>query len=1005
MKNYLPENKRQNCCTLFKTRKCFFFIFLIASLLYGRNSFSVTYTVTNTLDAGAGSLRQAILDANANVGNDQVIFNLGAGGPFTITLLSALPLLTDNAGVTIDGWNNSGNDGIPNTVAVFSTSVGTPLNPVYKIILDNGANIPVGISASGGNNMIRGLVLQNFGDGVPSNNDIAISLASANNTVVGCYIGMDITGTIAGTLTNIGIRITSGNNKIGDGTKAGVNLLSGLINSGYKIYISGATATANIIKGNIIGLKADGTTIITGTTSSGIYLITSANSNTIGGVNSEDGNLISGNRSTGISVGTNSNVIQGNYIGPLSDGMSGLVGTMQSNGLNIWGQYNLLGGSVVGARNLISGNTNLGMDMSGHNNIIKGNYWGPNKLGTARLSVSNNSGMAVNGGTGTVIGGNLPGEGNLMSGLPGMAIWLLYNVGPVTTSIKQNTIGLAANGTSSLTGGGNGTGILMMLNTSNNIIGGSTSADRNIISGNSTGISMSSNCGGGNLIRGNYIGIAGNGTNRVIGASQGSGISVTSVSITTAISNTIGGTGAGDGNLISGNTTNGILLSGTASSLTTVLQNTIGPQANGTSTITGGASQSGINMINSHTNIIGGTTSASRNIISANNQGVIIDGVSAKRNKVMGNFIGPGSGGVAITGATQSRGVVIQNSASSNTVGGYLGNFGANPMGNVIANNTSDGIYIFSVAADSNLISRNLIYLNGAASKPINLNYGANQGNSGKTVPVIMTVTTSVVTGSAAATGGVGDTVEVFANTTGNCRDMMTYKGSTLADAVGNWTLSGITINNGESVVATARTVANHNTGEASICTVPLPIELLYFNAVCTEDKKTKLNWASASERGSDYFIIERSDDGINYKYIGKIKAAGTNNRTVNYFFVDEEPVTGISYYRLKQTDLDKNFKYYNKVFISDCFNKQTKILVFPNPAQDYIYINFSATRNEPVNIEIFDMMGKSLLNRNFNCDPENNSFEIKTEDLPKGIYFIKIILPSGTEQIKFLKN
>src|ERR1044071_3673438 len=71
---------------------------------------SNTYVVTNTGNTGAGSFRQAIIDANTNPGNDLIIFNLGAGGPFTIGITTVLPNLTDPAGVTIDGWNNLGNN-------------------------------------------------------------------------------------------------------------------------------------------------------------------------------------------------------------------------------------------------------------------------------------------------------------------------------------------------------------------------------------------------------------------------------------------------------------------------------------------------------------------------------------------------------------------------------------------------------------------------------------------------------------------------------------------------------------------------------------------------------------------------------------------------------------------------------------------------------------------------------------------------------------------------------
>jgi hypothetical protein len=84
---------------------------------------------------------------------------------------------------------------------------------------------------------------------------------------------------------------------------------------------------------------------------------------------------------------------------------------------------------------------------------------------------------------------------------------------------------------------------------------------------------------------------------------------------------------------------------------------------------------------------------------------------------------------------------------------------------------------------------------------------------------------------------------------------MSIYKGSTVGDAVGNWTLTGITINPGESVLATARTLVNNNTSQTSTCTVPLPVELTSFSATCV-DNEVLIHWITASEMNSKQFIL-----------------------------------------------------------------------------------------------------------------------------------------------------
>ncbi|MBK9283644.1 MAG: T9SS type A sorting domain-containing protein [Sphingobacteriaceae bacterium] len=1083
---------------------------------------AITVTVNNTNDAGVGSLREAIAITNTTVGNDYINFNLGVGGPFTITLLSALPALTDNAGVFINGWDNAGNPGTPNSIAIFSTSIATPLNPVYKIILGNGNNIPVGLTISSSNNLIQGLVLNDFGDGTPSANDMCISLAGSSNTIIGCYLGMADDGSTMGAKPYYGIYCTRANNLIGDGTNAGVNLISGMGGSGgVKIYFAGATATANIVRGNIIGLQSNGTSALTAS-STGIYLLNPANSNTIGGTGAFDGNLISGNRGTGIVISSYSNVIQGNFIGPLSDGITGLVGTQQSNGMSNSGWYNLIGGSAAGARNVIAGNPNLGMDMSGRNNIIQGNYWGTNKLGTGRLIGVGGSGMAVNTGTGNLIGGPGPGEGNLISGASNMGIWVLNQATNVGNTIQQNTIGLAVGATASLTGGGNSTGILMSPGARGNIIGGNSANTRNIISGNTTGISM----GGAyvNTITGNYIGPSGDGLTRVIGTNQTYGISMSNGSL-----NAIGNTGAGDGNVISGNTSYGIYMSAVSASLNTIVQNTIGPNPAASGTLTNATNQTGVYMSNAKDNVVGGSGGAStRNIISANSNGVVITGATATNNVVRGNYIGlagdginriigstqsfgvqlnppafsntigglqagegnvmsgnsvggyygigntvgnaylgniiglqanglnvvtgatqsrgmdihgsglligdiggygniisgntnigiynalatgsnniiranhigPGINGLQVAGAVQATGIQLQQSVSNYTVGGYLGAVGQNPQGNRIAFNTGNGVNVTSTPAVGHMISRNLIYSNGvgATQFPINLNYGVNQGNNGKPAPDIVTYTTSIVTGSGAVTAGVGDTVEVFANTSGNCKDMSIYKGSTLADAVGNWTLTGITINPGESVLATARSLANNNTSQTSTCTVPLPVEVVAFSAFCMGNK-VNVYWTTITELNSKIFRIERSVDGVNFERIGELAAAGHSTQKLNYTLVDEHPLKETVYYKLIQEDISGLIQEFILVYTNDCDAKSLTNFLFPNPANSNVNLVLPGFFGREVKIEIISVLGK--VEKSIILFVETPLNEIDIADLSKGVYFVRLLSADRNEVLR----
>ncbi len=96
----------------------------------------------------------------------------------------------------------------------------------------------------------------------------------------------------------------------------------------------------------------------------------------------------------------------------------------------------------------------------------------------------------------------------------------------------------------------------------------------------------------------------------------------------------------------------------------------------------------------------------------------------------------------------------------------------------------------------------------------------------------------------------------------------------------------------------------------------PLPIELIYFKAN-TENKNILLEWATAAEINNDFFTIERSIDGRNWDIIDYVQGAGNSNITIYYEYKDKNPVEGISYYRLKQTDYDGQFEYFGPVAIS----------------------------------------------------------------------------------------
>jgi len=655
--------------------------------------------------AGTGTLRQAIVDANNNAGADIIQFNLGAAIPYTITLTAALPNLTDNAGVTIDGWENGANDGTPNTVAVFNATAGTPMNATYAVILANGANIATGLVVASNNNVIKGLVMQNFGDGTPNSNDIAVTITGNSNQILGCIIGLDNTGTTRGTKTFYGIYISGNTNSIGDGTAAGANIISGINGNsgdGHGINITGAGATSNSIKGNMIGLQKDGATVVAGSTQqNGINIDGSAASNAIGGTAAGEGNVISGNSNSGIlfnSTGASGNTVYGNIIGLRANGTTYVTSNQQVSGVGISNSTNnIIGGNSSAHRNIISGNEDSGVEIgfASGSNIVKGNYVGLDINGTSKISgASQDNGILfLFTSLSNTIGGTGAGEGNVVSGNTYGIRFTNCTASP-GASILGNIIGPQANGTSYVTSNAQSHG-LYIDGSPDNIIGGNSSGARNVISANeNNGFYISGAASTGNVIKGNYIGLDVNGTTFITNSTQDYGVRI----LSSAASNVIGGTGAGEGNVISGNSNSGIFLQSTAAAGNTVYQNIIGPQADGSTNVASNVQSKGINILDSPNNVIGGNTSSYRNIISANTDyGMFFDGSGATGNTVKGNYIGLRSDGTTIlTSGSQDYGVYFTNSSTGNTVGGIVSG-----EGNLISGNINSGIYTDSDAGNN----------------------------------------------------------------------------------------------------------------------------------------------------------------------------------------------------------------------------------------------------------------------------------------------------------------
>lgn len=177
-----------------------------------------------------------------------------------------------------------------------------------------------------------------------------------------------------------------------------------------------------------------------------------------------------------------------------------------------------------------------------------------------------------------------------------------------------------------------------------------------------------------------------------------------------------------------------------------------------------------------------------------------------------------------------------------------------------------------------------------------------------------------------------------------------------------------------------------------------LPVELITFK---TEEKKEQvhLSWATASEIDNDYFQIEHSTNGLNFKAIDRIEGVGNSFETNWYNYTHENPSSSINYYRLKQVDYDGSFEYSHVESI--LYKGAANWSLYPTLAGDQLTVAWSDDF-QPETIHIFSLTGKLIFEEIITR--ENNAEEINIQYLPEGTYFLQIKNGRSISTKKFIK-
>jgi choice-of-anchor C domain-containing protein len=538
---------------------------------------------------------------------------------------SPLPALSD--GTVVDGTTQTGYAGAP-LVELVGSMAGTGTD---------------GLQLTGSTSAVRGMVINGY-------NGCAVTLAgSGGHSLTGNFIGTTPDGNGSAANGTLGVCVRSSSNTIGSITANGRNVIGGFVtqgaNTGRGIDIADG-ANNNVIVANHIGVGANGSSAVAN--ASGIWMA-AASGNRIGGSTAGEGNVISGNNGgptveTGGGIVINGAatgfVIAGNTIGMAADRSTALPNT--KNGIAITGGASgTVGGSTVAHRNLIASNI-------GHGVLVVSN-------GSAVVTVQNNwIGLAQdgdtargNGGDGVVFwSGSSNGRvlDNVITASGRFNIYML--TGAHAATVQGNTIGLNSAGT---TARGGQVGV-QIEDSTNALIGGTTVTQRNVISGNTlNGVAIVGASTTGNTVQGNTIGLNATESAAVPNGSSDSGTTHDGgIALRSGASNNlIGGSAAGQGNVIAGNRLTGVLIRGGGTSTGNRLEgNRMGVNAAGAV-----IANSGFGVVidnNDDNNTVGGTAAGAGNIIRGHTaMGVYIGGASIG-NAIRGNSIYSNTRGIGL---------------------------------------------------------------------------------------------------------------------------------------------------------------------------------------------------------------------------------------------------------------------------------------------------------------------------------------------------------------------
>ncbi len=209
------------------------------------------------------------------------------------------------------------------------------------------------------------------------------------------------------------------------------------------------------------------------------------------------------------------------------------------------------------------------------------------------------------------------------------------------------------------------------------------------------------------------------------------------------------------------------------------------------------------------------------------------------------------------------------------------------------------------------------------------------------------------------------------------------------------WVLSGTCDPTSTATVVKRNGMNGFSIFAAAQATTPMPVELMGFYGFST-GRQNELHWKTQSESNSSHFVVERSSNGEQFYELGSVPAAGNSTTELAYQLTDENPYFPVSYYRLRQVDLDGNYKYSGVITVETDIEADLSIYaVYPNPTSANCFVEFSSKNLENYTIEVINATGTLVYNESGEMKGGAVK-ELNSKEWSNGVYLIRITTASG---------